>query len=372
MSEREIIVNTLREFLRRDVEKISSKIDEDDRFPRDLVKKLGELGFLLPLYNGLSHYDMLIILEEIAKVSGSLALIADAQGELAGEMLRLYSNESQKKNYLDPIAKGEMIGSFALSEPSGGSDVGNMKTKAEKDNGSWKIKGHKMWITQGLYADVFVTIAKTGDTRRELSVFLVPRDGCIETRKIEVMGNRGTGTAEVIFHDCKVSNDNVIGEINNGWNMVNSVLEVGRLAITGIAIGLAEASLEEALNWARSREAFGNKLYDFQGIRWYFANSVAKINSIRALAKEVSKKFDENSKDKGVYVSMLKLLSAQMANEVVDTSLQILGGMGYAKGTKIERIYRDVRLMRIGEGSDEVQRHIISKYIDQFGIPLLD
>jgi alkylation response protein AidB-like acyl-CoA dehydrogenase len=371
MSEKELFIESLREFLKRDVEKIATKIDKEDYYPRDLVRKLGELGFLIPLTNGLSHYDMMIILEEIAKVSGSLALIADAQGELAGEMIRLYADERQRKEFLELMSKGEMIGSFALTEPSGGSDIGSMKTFAEKRNGLWRIKGHKMWITQGLYADIFVTVTRTGSSRHDLSVFIVPRGNCVETRKIEVMGNRGTGTAEVIFHDCEVSKDYVVGEVNNGWNMVNSVLEIGRLAISGIAIGLAEAALEEALKWARSRTAFGNSIYDFQGIRWYFADSVAKLNAVKSMAKDVSNKFDENSKDKGVYVAMLKLLSAIIANEIVDISLQVFGGMGYAKGTTIERIYRDARLLRIGEGTDEVQRHIIAKYIERYGIPYI-
>jgi alkylation response protein AidB-like acyl-CoA dehydrogenase len=371
MSESSLIIQSLREFLRREVEGVSAKIDKEDSYPRELVRKLGELGFLIPLYSNLSHYDMLKILEEIAKVSGSLALIADAQGELAGEMLRLYGNETQRKNFLEPMSKGEIIASFALTEPSGGSDVGSMKTYAEK-KGSWIVSGHKMWITQGIYADIFITVAKTGNSRKDLSVFIIPRGNCVETSKIEVMGNRGTGTAEVIFHECEVPEDYVIGEVNKGWEMINSVLEVGRLAISGIAIGLAEKALEEAFQWANSREAFGNKLYNFQGLRWYFADSIAKINSLKALAKEVSRKFDDGSNDKGVYVSMLKLLSAEIAQEVVDISLQILGGLGYAKGTSVERIYRDVRLMRIGEGSDEIQRHIISKYSEKYGIPILD
>ncbi|WP_338602242.1 acyl-CoA dehydrogenase family protein [Sulfolobus tengchongensis] len=371
MSEKELFIQSLREFLSRDVEKVVNKIDKDDYYPRDLVRKLGELGFLIPLNSGLSHYDMLIILEEIAKVSGSLALIVDAQGELAGEMLRLYGDVSQRRNFLEPMSKGEMIGSFALTEPTGGSDIGSMKTFAERRDGLWVVKGHKMWITQGLYADVFITVAKTGSSRKDLSVFIIPKGECVETRKIEVMGNRGTGTAEVIFHECKVQNEHVIGEVNNGWEMVNSVLEVGRLAITGIGIGLAEVALEEAYKWAKSRQAFGNYIYDFQGIKWYFADSIAKLNAVKALAKEVSKMFDEKAKDKGTYVAMLKLLSAIVANEIVDVSLQIFGGMGYAKGSNIERIYRDVRLLRIGEGTDEVQRHIIAKYIEQYGIPFL-
>ncbi|BDC17612.1 acyl-CoA dehydrogenase [Acidianus sp. HS-5] len=371
MSEIDLITKSLREFLKREVEGIAGKIDKEDFYPRNTVMQLGELGYLIPIYSNLSHYDMFTTLEEIAKVSGSLALIADAQGELAGEMIRLYGNESQKKEFLEPMSKGEIIGSFALTEPSGGSDIGSMSTRAEK-KGSWIVNGHKMWITQGLYADVFVTVAKTGNSRTDLSVFIVPRSNCVETHKIEVMGNRGTGTAEVIFHECEVTEENVVGEVNNGWKMVNSVLEVGRLAISGIAIGLAERALEEAFSWANSRTAFGNKLYSFQGLRWYFADSIAKINSIKALTKEVSRKFDENSKDKGVFVSMLKLLSANIAQEVIDSSLQIFGGLGYAKGTVVERIFRDIRLMRIGEGSDEVQRHIISKYSEKYGIPILD
>ncbi|AHC52260.1 acyl-CoA dehydrogenase [Sulfolobus acidocaldarius SUSAZ] len=372
MSETTILVNSLREFLKREVEKIAEKVDREDYYPRQIVEKLGELGYLVPLQSNLSYYDMVISLEEMAKVSGSIALIADAQGELVGEMLRLFANESQKKQFLDPISRGKMIGSFALTEPTGGSDVGSMKTFAEKRNGEWVISGRKMWITQGIYADLFITVARTGSKRGELSVFLLPRSSCIESRKIEVMGNRGTGTSEVVFRECKADESQVVGEINKGWDMVNAVLDVGRLAISGIAIGLAESALQEALNWALNREAFGSKLYSFQGIKWYIADSVTKLNSVKVFMKEVSKKFEENSNTKGVYASMLKLLSGEVANQVVDLSLQIFGGMGYAKGTKIERIYRDVRLMRIGEGTDEVQRHIISKYVEKYGIPTLN
>ena len=358
----ELLLSSVREFVKRYVEPLAEKIDREDWYPRELVRKMGEQGFLAPMAEGLSLLDTAMVIKEIAKVSGSVALIQDAQGELVVEPLRVYGED---KELVSKLSKGEMIGSFALSEPQGGSDVASIRTRAEKVNGKWVIRGKKVWITQGLYADVYIVATKTGDNGlKSLTAFLVDRGPCVKVSKIEVMGNRGTGTAEVEFDNCEARG--IVGEVNKGWEVIKYALLVGRVAISAIAIGLAEGALEEALNWAESRELFGSKLIEKQGIQWYLAEGVSKIMSLNALLKSVAS--SENVfKDEG-RIAVLKFLASRTACEIVDKAVQLLGGLGYAKGSRCERAYRDIRLTRIGEGTDEVQLGIIYKVLRREGL----
>ncbi|MBP1358030.1 MAG: acyl-CoA dehydrogenase family protein [Sulfolobus sp.] len=367
-SEEGLLVKTVKEFATREIEPLAEKIDREDWYPRDLVRKLGEQGYLIPLHQGLNMYQLSLIIKEIAKASGSVALIQDAQGELAGEAVRAFGTEEQKKKYLEPMSLGEMIGGFGLSEPCCGSDAAALQTTAIKKGGEWVINGKKMWTTQGLYADLYIVFARTGrpeDREKGISAFIVPRNSCIETSKIEVMGFRGTGTAEVTFNDCRVNEENLLGEINGGWRIVKHILNVGRIAISALAIGLAERAMEEAIEWAKSRTAFNSPLIKFQGLRWYIAESSAYLLSMMSVLKEVALKFPDVS---DAHISSAKYMIAKEANKIADIAVQIMGGMGYAKGTRVERIYRDIRLTRIGEGTDEVQLMIISKFVEKEGL----
>lgn len=343
MLESQLILDTIKNFSKNKIEPLSEKIDREDWYPRDLVREMGSIGILNPLYQGLDLYTAMLILEEIAKVSGSVALIQDAQTELVTEPIRKFS-----KVDVNALSSGEKIGSFALSEPCCGSDTSSMRTKAVKKN-DWIITGEKMWITQGLYADLYLVAAKVDE---KINAFLVNRDPCISVSKIEVMGNRGTGTANVKFEECK-------GEHIGGWEVIKYALNIGRVAISAISIGLAEGAIEEALEWGNSRIIFGKKVLEHQGNLWKVSDSISKILMLKSFLKYVC----ENMND--YLISSLKLQSSRISQEIVDQSLQIMGGMGYAKGSKIERIYRDIRLTRIGEGSDEVQLHIISKNINK-------
>lgn len=365
----ELVLSSVKEFVKREVKPLAERIDREDYYPRELVRKMGDLGFLSPLYEGLSLVDTVSIIEEIAKVSGSLALIQDAQGELVIEPIRVFAKKEVKEKYLEKLAKGELIGAFGLSEPCCGSDTGSLKTKAEKVNGVWKISGKKMWITQGLYADLYLIVARTGDPKlrnRSLTVFLVPRSNCIKANKIEVSGNRGTGTAELEINDCEVGDENVIGEVNKGWEVVKYALLVGRIAISAIAIGLAEGALEEAYEWALNRDIAETKLIEKQGIQWYFSRSIAYLNVVKSFMREVAKQGLENLDE--LNIASLKYVSSNVAQQVIDTAVQIMGGLGYAKGTRTERAYRDIRLTRIGEGTDEVQLNIIYRILRNKGI----
>ncbi|AWR96269.1 acyl-CoA dehydrogenase [Acidianus sulfidivorans JP7] len=368
---RELIISSLDEFIKREIQPIAEKIDREDFYPRDLVTKMGDLGFLSPLYEGLTLSDTVSIIEEIAKVSGSVALIQDAQGELVIEPLRVFGNNQIKREYLDKLAKGKLIGGFGLSEPCCGSDTGKITTKAEKIGNHWIISGKKMWTTQGIYADVYLIVARTGDPKlrnKTLSVFLVPRSECIKTNKIEVLGNRGTGTAELEINECEVDEDNIVGDINDGWKVVKYALLVGRIAISAIAIGLAEGALLEAYDWALNREVNQTKLIEKQLIQSYFSKNIAYLNAIKALMREVVNDGLENIWKNEDKISSLKFLSANISQQIIDNCVQIMGGLGYAKGTRTERAYRDIRLTRIGEGTDEVQLNIIFHYIRNKGI----
>lgn len=367
----ELVISSVKEFVKREVQPLAEKIDREDYYPRELVRKMGELGFLAPLYEGLSLTDTLYILEEIAKISGSAALLQDVQGELVIEPIRMFANSGIKEKHLEKLAKGELIGGFGLSEPCCGSDTGSLKTKAEKEKGVWKISGRKMWTTQGLYADLYLIVARTGDPKlrnKSLTVFLVPRSNCIKANKIEVSGNRGTGTAELEINDCEVGDDNIVGGLNQGWNVVKYALLVGRIAISAIAIGLAEGALAEAYEWSLSREVMDSKLIERQGIQWYISRNIAYLASVKSLMKEISQEGIEKMDENEVKIASLKFVSSNIAQQVIDNAVQIMGGLGYAKGTRTERAYRDIRLTRIGEGTDEVQLNIIYRILKNKGI----
>jgi alkylation response protein AidB-like acyl-CoA dehydrogenase len=343
MLETQVILDTVRDFCKRKIEPLSEKIDKEDWYPRDLVREMGYAGILNPFYNGVDLYTSMLVLEEIAKASGSVALIQDAQTELVTEAIRKFSDYDVKS-----LSIGDKIGSFGLSEPCCGSDTPSMRTMAVKKD-KWIINGEKMWITQGLYADVFLVAAKV---ENNINAFLVNRDSCVTVSKIEVMGNRGTGTADVKFDGCE-------GERIGGWEVIKYALNLGRIAISSIALGLAEAAIEEALQWSNTRIVFGKKIIEHQGNLWKISDSISKILMLKGFLKYVC----DNPND--YLISSLKLQSSRLSQEIVDNSLQLMGGMGYAKGNKIERIYRDVRLTRIGEGSDEVQLYILSKNLDK-------
>jgi alkylation response protein AidB-like acyl-CoA dehydrogenase len=374
LTELDILLSTLREFVNKEIEPLAERIDRNDEYPRELVRKMGQMGYLSPLINGLSHYEMASIVTEIAKASGSVALIQDAQGELVIETLRYSSNKKIYDEYIYPLSEGRLIGGFGLSEPCCGSDAASIKTRAVRKGNRWIIDGKKMWTTQGTVADIFVIVARTGreeEREKGLSIFIVPKDKCIEVRKIEVMGCRGTGTAEITLNECEINDDEIIGEVNKGWNIIKHVLNVGRIAISALALGLSIGAFEEALEWARNREAFGRKIFEFQGIRWYFAESLTHLEILKTYLKEVTHEYDKFGDEITHKISILKLYSARIAQEVIDKAVQVMGGMGYAKGSKTERAYRDIRLTRIGEGTDEVQLHIISKYLENSNLSFL-
>jgi alkylation response protein AidB-like acyl-CoA dehydrogenase len=355
------------------VEPVADKIDRENYYPRNVMKKLGDSGILSPImpkeYGGLNA-DILgtaLILEALAWYSGSIAVATEVQGFLVTHAIYTYGSNRHREEFAAKLAKGELIGSYALSEPCCGSDAAAIETRAERVGGEWVINGKKMWITQGLYADLYIVFARTGrkeDKHKAITAFLLRRSNCIETSPIVVMGIRGTGTSELTFNDCHVSDDDVIGKVNDGFKIAMEALNLGRIAIASISLGLSEAALVEALNWLSNRNAFGGPLLNQEWIQFQLADIIARIEAIRSLTYEAASRIDKKFEDYVPHASMAKLIGAMTAVDISRRAIQLTGAFGISY-SKLDRIYRDAKLMEIGEGTNEVQMMVIYKWLQK-------
>ncbi|MEM4424248.1 acyl-CoA dehydrogenase family protein, partial [Pyrobaculum sp.] len=306
------------------------------------------------------------VLEELGRVSGGFSLLVEAYGILFADAVNNFATRRQKEEILPKVAAGDKIGAFALSEPCCGSDAAAIQTMAERRGGEWVINGTKMWITSGLYADYYLLAARTGPLEarhKAITVFLLPRSNCVEASPIEVMGVRGTGTAELKLNDCVASDDDIVGEVNGGWKIIMHTLNVGRVAISGVAVGVARGAFEEAYQWALNRELFGKKLIDFQNTQFEIAEMVAAIETARALAYYAAYLYDVKSPDFLMMSHVAKLQTARIAVDVTRRAVQIEGGFGYSKESKAEMFYRDAKILEIGEGTNEVMKYVVFKLI---------
>lgn len=372
--EHELVRKTTREFAERYVEPIVRKMDRENYYPRDVIKEAGKLGILTPTVppeyggGGGDLRSAVIVLEELGRVSGGFSLLVEAYGILFADAVKNFGSSRQKEEVLPKVATGEKIGAFALSEPCCGSDAAAIQTRAERRGGEWRINGTKMWITNGLYADYYLVATRTGprDARHKaITVFLLKRSSCIETSPIEVMGVRGTGTAEVKFNDCPAGDEDIVGEVNGGWKIIMHTLDVGRIAISGVAVGIARGAFEEALAWARNRELFGKRLVEFQNAQFELAEMYASIETARTLTYYAAYLYDIKSPDFLVMSHVAKLQSARLAVDVTRRAVQLEGGFGYSKESKAEMFYRDAKILEIGEGTNEIMKYILYKLLDK-------
>jgi alkylation response protein AidB-like acyl-CoA dehydrogenase len=309
-----------------------------------------------------------VVLEELGRISGGFSLLVEAYGILFADAVNNFASKAQREEVLPKVAAGDKIGAFALSEPCCGSDAAAIQTRAEKRGGEWVINGEKMWITNGLYADYYLVAARTGrreDRHRAITLFLLKRSRCIELSPIEVMGVRGTGTAGIKFNDCVVGGDDVVGEVNGGWKILMHTLDVGRVAVAGVALGVARGAFEEALAWARRREVFNRKLVEFQNTQFELAEMLAAVESIRALTYYSAYLYDTKSPEFMLMSHVTKLHAARLAVDVTRRAVQIEGGFGYSKESKAEMFYRDAKILEIGEGTNEIMKYVIYRYIEK-------
>jgi len=367
--EHEMIRLMAREFARKELEPYAHQRDREKTFPYDAVKKMGELGLMgmmVPSEYGGSEAGTIsycVALEEIAYACPSTAATMSISN-LATDPLLRFGNEEQKQKYLEPLARGETIGAFALTEPEAGSDLGRIATRADDKGDCYLLNGEKSFVLNGGYADVIIVIARTDQekTNRGLSAFIVEKGlpgltiGPVE----DFMGLKASNITKIVFKNCRIPKENLLGKEGNGFRIAAIALDSGRIGVAAQAVGIARACLDEAVEYAKNRKQFGKLIGAFQAIQWMIADTATEIEAAKGLTLSAA-----DLKDQGLpftrEASMAKLFASEMANRAAHRALQIHGGYGYIKEYKVERLYRDARLNTIYQGTSEVQRIVIAR-----------
>jgi alkylation response protein AidB-like acyl-CoA dehydrogenase len=346
--------------------------DETQEFPVQVFKELGKLGMMGVLVpekyggTGLGYFEYNAIIQEIAKVCGSIGLSVAAHNSLCTGHILMFGNEEQKMKYLPKLATAEFIGAWGLTEPNTGSDAGNMKTTAVRDGDNWVINGAKSWITHGKSGDVAVVMCRTGEPRAKnnATAFIVERGtkGFMAGKKENKLGMRASETAEMIFDNCVISDSQRLGEVGDGFKQAMKILDGGRISIAALSIGIARGAYEAALQYAKERHQFDQPIANFQGIAFKLADMATKIEAAELLVQQ-SCSLKTLGKPMTKESAMAKYYSSEVAVEVSTDAVQIFGGYGYTKDFPVEKFYRDSKLCTIGEGTSEIQKVVISREV---------
>ena len=376
--EHEMARALFKEFAEKEVKPLAQEVDETEVFPRETVEKMAKLGFLgipVPKEYGGQGCDPLtyaMCVEELSKVCGTTGVIVSAHTSLCCDPIMTYGTEEQKQKYLVPLAKGEKLGAFGLTEPGAGTDAQGQQTKAVLDGDEWVLNGSKCFITNGKEADVYVifaitgTVEKRGRMQKEISAFIVEKGtpGFTFGTKEKKMGIRGSSTYELIFTDCRIPKDNLLGQQGKGFNIAMHTLDGGRIGIASQALGLAEGALETTIAYVKERKQFGRAIGAFQNTQFQLADMATKVQAAQMLVYNAAMKKAEYAKNPkisySVEAAMAKLYAAEVAMEVTTKAVQLHGGYGYIKEYDVERMMRDAKITEIYEGTSEVQRMVIS------------
>ena len=365
-----MIRDSVRDFAQREILPYRMTWDEEQHFPREVFKAMGELGLMGMLVPetyggaGLSYYEYKIAIEEIAKVCGSVGLSMAAHNSLCTGHILQFGNEAQKQKWLPKLATGEWIGAWGLTEANTGSDAMRMRCVASQDGEDWVLNGTKNWITHGISGDVAVVLARTGEPldSRGITAFVVERGtpGFQGGKKENKLGMRSSETAELIFEDCRIPKENVLGEVGEGFIQAMKILDGGRISIASLALGIAKGAMETATQYAKEREQFGQPIAQFQAIGFKLADMATSIEAadlltLQACALKVAGK--PVTKES----AMAKYEASEVCVRVATEGVQILGGYGYTKDFPAEKYYRDSKLCTIGEGTSEIQKLVISR-----------
>ncbi len=363
---------TVHEFAVRELEPEARDRDAAEAFPWDQFRKLAELGLTglgLPTELGGSGGDLLqtsIAIEELARSDPSISLVLLASLSLAAAGIERFAGESQRQRYVPPLARGEHIGAFCLTEPNSGSDAGSISTTAMRHGDHYVLNGSKIFITNGDVADTFLVFATQDRKKRSrgISAFIVEKGtpGLSATKQVGKMGMRASSTAEVFFEDCQVPLDNLVGEEEKGFGVAMQILDASRPIIGAQAVGIAQGALDLALRYVQQRQQFGHPIGDFQGVQWMLADMATRVDASRLLVYRAA-----NLKDNGLpfakEASMAKLFASETAMSVASAALQLHGGYGYFKDSAVERFFRDAKVTEIYEGTSQVQRQVIARHI---------
>ena len=367
-----IISETIKDFSKREIVPYMNEWDEKQIFPIELFKKIGNLGMMGVLVpeeyggSGLSYDEYVTIISELSKVCGSIGLSVAAHNSLCTGHILKFGNEDQKKKYLPKLASAEYLGAWALTEPVTGSDAMRMNTTARKEGDNWVINGSKNFITHGSSGDVIVVVARTGELgdSRGISAFIVDssNSGVSSGKKENKLGMRASETAEVIFSNCVVSNDALIGKVGDGFIQSMKILDGGRISIAALSLGIAKGAYNAALKYSKERVQFGKTISNFQAISFMLADMATEINAAELLIYK-SAYLINNNKPVTIESAMAKYFSSELAVKISSEAVQIFGGYGFVKDFPVEKYYRDSKLCTIGEGTSQIQKLVISKNI---------
>jgi alkylation response protein AidB-like acyl-CoA dehydrogenase len=363
---------SVREFAEREILPNVMKWDECGEFPLATIKELGKLGLLGTIFPvelggaGMGYVEYVTAVEELSRVDGSVGIIVAAHTSLCSNHIFLAGNDAQKKKYIPKLATGDYIGAWGLTEPSSGSDAGSARMTASKTKGGWILNGTKTFCTNGHYANVLVVIAVTDRAAHThgLSAFIVDHDakGFRPGKKENKLGLRASDTAELIFEDCFVPTENLLGHEGNGFIDAMRILDGGRISIAALSLGMAEGAYEAALKYSKERKQFGKPISDFQAIQWKLADMATEIEAAKLLTLRAAAMKDAGMKTT-LESSMAKLYASEVAVRCANEGVQIHGGYGFIKDYPAEKFYRDVKLCTIGEGTSEIQRLVIARQL---------
>jgi alkylation response protein AidB-like acyl-CoA dehydrogenase len=370
--EQQQLRRSVHEFAEREILPNVMKWDEAGEFPLQTVKELGRLGLLGVVFpaeyggSGMGYVEYVIAIEELSRVDGSVGIIVAAHTSLGSNHIFLAGNEAQKRKYIPKLASGEFIGAWGLTEPGSGSDAGSARMTAVRKKDCWVLNGTKTFCTNGHYADVLVVIAVTDRTAHThgLSAFIVEKgtQGFRAGKKENKLGLRASDTAELIFEDCCVPTENLLGKEGDGFIDAMRVLDGGRISIAALSLGMAGGAHEAALKYSKQRKQFGRAISDFQAIQWKLADMATEIEAARLLTYRAASMKDAGLKTT-LESSMAKLYASEVAVRCANEGVQIHGGYGFIKDYPAEKFYRDVKLCTIGEGTSEIQRLVIARQI---------
>jgi alkylation response protein AidB-like acyl-CoA dehydrogenase len=368
--EQKLLKQTMREFAESEIQPGAAERDEKSQFPHALIPKmarLGLFGIMIPQeYGGagLNVVSATIIIEEIARVDAAVGLIVASHNSLCAAHIFRSGTEEQKKRYLIPLAAGEKLGAWALTEPGAGSDAASLKSRARLQQDGWLLEGEKLFTTQGSTAGVYVIMASTEPELRDegISAFIVPREttGLITGRVENKLGVRASDTAALRLENLRVPKDSLLGELNGAFDDVLEILAGGRIGIGAMAVGIARGALEESLQYARERKQFGRSISEYEAIQWMLADVATDVDAARLLVYRAALLKDANRPYRQA-ASQAKLYASEVAVRAANKAIQIHGGYGYIKDYPVERYFRDAKICEIGEGTSEVQRMIIAK-----------
>lgn len=366
------IAEMIRDFANKHIRPEMMEWDETQKFPVDVFKKMGELGLMGVLVpteyggSGLSYFEYMTVISEIAKVCGSIGLSTAAHNSLCTGHILYFGSEEQKKKYLPKLATGEWIGAWGLTEANTGSDSGNMQCVATREGNDWILNGTKNWITHGITGDVAVVLARTGEprTKNNISAFIVEKGtpGFAAGKKENKLGMRASETAELVFDNCRISDTQRMGNVGEGFKQAMKVLDGGRISIAALALGIAKGAYEASVKYAKERHQFDQPIANFQAISFKLADMATKIEVAENLILQAA-----DLKNKGLPMTkesaMAKYYASEISVQVSTDAVQIFGGYGYTKDFPVEKFYRDSKLCTIGEGTSEVQKLVISRSI---------